>query len=86
MAVGEREVIEVGAAGFGDPQCVESEEARQDVVVAAGEAGLDKERAEFAAVQPNSLRSSPRRVDSGETFGRRTCTAGEWSISCSSTQ
>jgi hypothetical protein len=35
VAVGEREVAQVCATGFGDPQGVAGEQARQDVVVAA---------------------------------------------------
>lgn len=35
---------------------------------------------------PSSVRSSPSRVDSYDTLGRRTCTAGECSVVCSSTQ
>ena len=68
--VDEREVLEVGAAGFGDQQCVESEQAGQHVVVTARQSGLDQEGAEL-------VRSSPSRVDSWETLGRRTWTAGE---------
>ena len=41
VAVGEREVGQIRATGFGHPLCVEREQARQDVVVAAGQPGLD---------------------------------------------
>ncbi|HEX2027338.1 MAG TPA: hypothetical protein VHF25_05000 [Nitriliruptorales bacterium] len=57
VPVGDREVIKIGAAGFRDTQGVESEQARQNVVVAAGQSGLDENA-------PSSLRSSPIRVDS----------------------
>ena len=52
VAVGEGEVGQVGAAGLGDAQRVEREQAGQHVVVAAGQSGLDEERAELVAVQP----------------------------------
>src|SRR6056297_1846926 len=56
VAVGECEVLQVSTAGFGDPQGVESEQAGQQGVVAARQASLDKEGAEFVAVQPEASR------------------------------
>lgn len=50
-AASEREVLEVRAAGFRDPQR-EAEQARQHVVVAARQPTLDQEGTEFCAVQP----------------------------------
>ena len=73
------QVGQIGTAGLRHAQGVEREQAGECVVVAARQPGLDEDA-------PNSDRSSPSRVDSWETFGRRTCTAGECSRSCSSTQ
>lgn len=79
VPVGDRQVVQVCAAGFRDPQGIEPEQTRQHVVVASGQTGLDQERAELVAVQPD-----PGRL-LGD-LGRRTWTAGECSSSCSSTQ
>jgi hypothetical protein len=79
VCVGERQVAEVRTTRFRHAQGVECEKAGQGVVVAAGQAGLNEERAELGSVE-----SEP--VDPWEIFGRRTWTAGECSRSCSSTQ
>jgi hypothetical protein len=51
VTVGDGEVGQGRAAGFGDAQRVEGQQASKGVVVAAGEAGLGEERAELGTVQ-----------------------------------
>lgn len=79
VAVRVGEVGDVRAACFGNAQGIEGEQAGQDVV-------LPQARPAWTRNAPGSLRSRPSRVDSWAILGRRTCTAGECSSSCSSTQ
>ena len=60
----EREVLDVGGAGFADPEAVQAQEHRERGVVVVEAFGGEQERAEFSAVQPASLaRMDPRSAD-----------------------
>ncbi len=56
MAVGQRQVGQLGTAGFRHAQRVQREQAGQGVVVATGQPGLDQERAELGAVKTEPSR------------------------------
>jgi len=71
VAVFFTEVVDVRAAGFEDPQTQKSEHGDEgEVVGVRREPGGGEHRFELQVV-------SPRVGDSGGTFGRRTCSAGE---------
>jgi len=46
------EVLDVGTEGFGDPQPVQRQQTRERMVASAAETGLNEERTELVAVQP----------------------------------
>jgi hypothetical protein len=50
------EGLDVGAGGLGDPQAIEGEQADQGVLPGWSKPGGDQQRAEFVAVQPDSMR------------------------------
>jgi hypothetical protein len=72
------EVVDVGAGGLGNPQPVQREQGDQRILGRRAEPGGDQQRAELVAVQRD-------RVGLVVHPGRRTCAAGEWSRSSSST-
>jgi hypothetical protein len=65
VSVGERQVGQLGAAGFRDPKRVEGEQAGECVVVAAEKASLDEERTELGPVEsePGGLLGDLRPAD-----------------------
>jgi hypothetical protein len=73
----EAELFDVGAEGFRDPQPVQREQRAQRVVLGRRQSGLDEEDAELVAVKTDG-------VGLVVEFGRRTCTAGECSMTPSS--
>jgi len=78
VAALEAQVLDVGAGGFRHAQPIEGEQGEQRVLGGRAEAGGDQERAELVAVQGGGVRLVVQE-------GRRTCAAGEWSRSSSST-
>ena len=50
------QVVDVGVQRFGDPQPVQREQADQHAIAEITEAGLDKQCAEFVAIQPEGER------------------------------
>ena len=50
------EMFDIGVQRIGDPQTIQSEEARQPVVAATGKVSLDQEHAQFVAIQAGGVR------------------------------
>ena len=67
MAVFQTEVLDVGAAGLGDPQAVQREQRDQRMHRWRPETSGDEERAELVAVQRSRVRLlvDPRPADVG---------------------
>ena len=72
------QVLDVSAGRFGDPQPIQGEQRDQRVLTGRAEACGDQQGAELVAVQADRVRLVVQP-------GRRTCAAGEWSSSSSST-
>jgi len=51
-----RQIADVGVEGFGEAQSVQREQGDQRFVAWVAETGLDEQRAEFVAVQPEGSR------------------------------